>query len=804
MLLAVVALVLSINGNSADYGRKLTKEEIRGILAETASELGYDTTVEKVDWYGFGLSGTIQDTDGYYVKKIFYSEMDYSKDARRIAYVYLQIYDHSTYPDFFLKQQYPGATKRTYTKKMCERAESIEDQVEGQTFDLLRLEGVDICHMELDVVIPQGKVGEGWRSVNLNEGFVGHYYVLVVWNVDWGDAEEPGDKASDVTPMTRALIRNLINATEFQPTVSTTTTTLPPSGLTGRITDGHKNQMPYLKLTVSFDGKKYYGLTGLDGSYQIMINNFIPDEENPKEVSLKVEFSYERDGINYYKVIDETKLVNKPVSFVKRFKLETEGDKTQDISFNLKPAPDISSTSDIEDLRHLAPIYYHTHEAIDFALMELKGKVDYKLPVDVWVGGDDGTYYSGEHGLISIDRDDAHYGSSNRPENREYHEFMHHLMCAQYNGFPVYPQHEVNHGGFLNPSTTDSFVEGFAEFMAMVISDYHADPNPEIYAGFGSFEMNYKPWAWEGTTEEIAVAGILWDLYDEHNEEGDKVTLSLQEIWSILKVKRGDFYEYYKAFREAHPDLGEEIDDIFIKHGFFADKTVGNKKRDPFEPFRDGNSNGGYDVGEYFVDYGMPPEGVLRLAFDYWMVYDEGEDIGRAANYHRGNRGMAVMIPNAFVKVNDPEIRRYRVYIHFNNPGEGDDYDYGVDVREGLIYLMPLPEDVNATITIKPDSLDYVASDIYVLTTQDYTKKYYAAPVDQGYFDSHTFNLQPTGKHLDEPYELFGGGEPSYFLDRGYMVDEGKGGGGGGYCCLPALLAILALIFQLITEIIQR
>ena len=40
----------------------------------------------------------------------------------------------------------------------------------------------------------------------------------------------------------------------------------------------------------------------------------------------------------------------------------------------------------------------------------------------------------------------------------------------------------------------------------------------------------------------------------------------------------------------------------------------------------------------------MPPQGILRYTFPYWMAYDEGEDIGRATNYHRGNRSMAVMM----------------------------------------------------------------------------------------------------------------------------------------------------------------
>ncbi|MFH1404148.1 MAG: carboxypeptidase-like regulatory domain-containing protein [Candidatus Altiarchaeota archaeon] len=572
--------------------------------------------------------------------------------------------------------------------------------------------------------------------------------------------------------------------------------------LQGMITDGHGNPMPYVKITVNFDGVDYPGRSNADGSYEVKVKDFTPDNDNPKEVKLKIEFTYERDGKNYYKVIDETKGANKPVMFEKKFKLKAEADKTQNIDFNLAPSPDITSSSNIGNLKHLAPVYFHSHEAIDFMLTVLKANVEYKLPVDVWVAGNDGTYYSPTHGLVSIDKKDAHYGSSNRPDNREYHELCHHLMYATYNSWPPYPAGTTNHGGYINPSTGDSYVEGFAEFMAMVISEHYGEASPEIYAGFGSFDRNYKPWEWTGKAEEIAVAGILWDLYDKGDNDDDAVSLSLGEMWSILKVKRNDFYEYYKAFRSAHPDKAGKIDDIFIRHGFFADKGVGNRRRDSFEPYRDANNNKAYDAGEHYVDYGQPPEGILRHVFNYWMVYDRGEIVGKATNYERENRSMAVMIDNAFIRVKDTEVEKYRVFVHFNNPAEGGDYDYTTDVRDGLIYVMPLPEEDNATIMVKPDSEDYIASDVYEITTREYAERYYATPEGRGYFDEHTFDLKPTGKHEDEKYDTFDSNRPAHVIDSGYRGKPGDTGGGnnGGNgddrkpvcCCLGPLAALAA------------
>jgi hypothetical protein len=41
-----------------------------------------------------------------------------------------------------------------------------------------------------------------------------------------------------------------------------------------------------------------------------------------------------------------------------------------------------------------------------------------------------------------------------------------------------------------------------------------------------------------------------------------------------LKEERKDFYEYYKAFKEAKPKDADKIDKLFIEHGFFQDTRV--------------------------------------------------------------------------------------------------------------------------------------------------------------------------------------------------------------------------------------
>ncbi|GEM_PF-2824718 len=69
----------------------------------------------------------------------------------------------------------------------------------------------------------------------------------------------------------------------------------------------------------------------------------------------------------------------------------------------------------------------------------------------------------------------------------------------------------------------DSWAEGFAAFMAVVIANdvehYWADTpsekSPALYPPVASLDINYKAWEKEGKAEEIAIAGVLWDLLDD-------------------------------------------------------------------------------------------------------------------------------------------------------------------------------------------------------------------------------------------------------------------------------------------------
>ena len=584
-------------------------------------------------------------------------------------------------------------------------------------------------------------------------------------------------------------------------------------GVKGAVTDGQGRAMPYVKLTLEFEGKTYDAYADKDGKFEIKsVEGLIPDDKKPPEASLTVYMTYWRSGKNYINMVG----VNTPITYLtKKFKLKASGDLNQNIDFNLN-APrntqkwndgdvEYSSDNNIAALIHYAVVYHYTADAVEFSLTTLKANIDYKLPVDVFIDGVK-TYYSPANSDIVIGDSDAVSWSTNRPKNREYHEFSHHIMYSEYGAWPDGRSESgvKNHWGYLNPNTGDSYLEGFAEFMALIMSEYIKDPDTQpadVYAGFGSMEDNYRTWDNRGRSEEFAVCGVLWDLHDKKNEENDTVSLTFEEMWPVLKVKRKNFYEYYQAFKKAFPDKADGIDRIFIMHGFFADKTFGNRKRDGFEPYIDSpppSNNSKYDLGEYFVDYGA------NLS-DAEIHFESGDVIGRAADYNRTNRSMAGEIPNAFIKVPDTQVQYYKVKVHYNNPSQGQDYEYITEVRQGLVYLMPRPGNVDATLTVTPDSQDYSTEKPYVINNLEYVRKINAAPDDQGYADTHAFALKPTGTHKDKPVQKFNGVEPAWAVDAGYDVKapekpkptppEPNPG-----CCGPALPLLLTLLAAALTK----
>jgi hypothetical protein len=530
----------------------------------------------------------------------------------------------------------------------------------------------------------------------------------------------------------------------------------------GHISDYYDHPLPYMEVIAKIDGLRYEGITDKDGIYKIPLVGLELKKGEEKDVLLLTKFNYLRDGKNYFNIFFR-KTNNRYflVQAIKKGKL-VEGEHLQ-IDFVMDGEGEFTSNlQNKEDIKHYSLNYFHTAESVEFVLETLKETLDYKLPISVFVGNrNKNTLYSPTDSEILISADDASLSDSDRPDNREYHEFMHALMYDVYNAWPeggLLPGTK-NHDGYLNPSTADSYMEGFAEFMAMVISDEMGEPNPQMYADFGSMDQNHKMWDQQGYNEEFAVAALLWDMYDDYNEKGDELTLSLNDIWKVLKVKRKDFYEYYKAFKSEFPKKSDAIDKLFILHGLYEDTRQGDGNYTPGEPWKYTNEQ----LGQYkFIDMS---DNVTKIK------YQDGLTVGKATNYLRLNRSSARRIEGSYLKVKDDEVDFYKIIVSSNE----FNYEYIVDRKDDKIYISPLPTGTDATITVVPFSKDYVAKETFTISSNELNEKLFSKNNEvKDFFDEHEFKLTKTGSSVDEKYILFNGVKPTYDYEGDLAGDHEK------------------------------
>jgi hypothetical protein len=544
----------------------------------------------------------------------------------------------------------------------------------------------------------------------------------------------------------------------------------------GHISDYYDHPLSYMKIIAKVDNIEYEGYTDDEGVYMIPLTGLELKEGEEKDVALFAMFDYYRNGNNYFDTY--FRKPNGQYSQVIAYKKDklVYGEHLQ-IDFRMDGEGNFfTSFASKADIKHYSLIYFHTAEAVEFVLSTLKEDMDYKLPVTIYVGNQHKkTLYSPGDSRILISAAQTSLSDSNRPDNREYHEFMHALMYDIYNAWPAGRMEPgvKNHDGFLNNNTADSYLEGFAEFMSLVISDYNKEPSPSIYAGFGSMEKNYKPWDGRGMDEEFAVASLLWDIYDDRNENGDSITLTLDEIWSVLKVKRKDFYEYYKAFKAEFPKQADAFDELFKMHGFFYDTRAGNSKYDLGEPWKYTNAQ---KTQYRFIDLSG------NISLTKTINYQPGFIIGKAANYDRPDRSSAVRIPNAFLKVKDDEVDFYTIKVIHKDSSL--DYEYFIERAEGKIYIQPLPLDDNVEIIVTPMSKDYKSENIFSINSQDMNEIISSDKEFDGFFAEHDFDLKSTGNNVDDKYILFDDTVPSYEyegdLGEEYEIKESKNKGLSG------------------------
>ncbi len=184
----------------------------------------------------------------------------------------------------------------------------------------------------------------------------------------------------------------------------------------------------------------------------------------------------------------------------------------------------------------LITIYQNTRRA--WALADVVGAdLDYGLPLEIhaWCTSTDlfcsssqkteFAFFRGssagdfvDEPYIALGHANSVMGARGVPDNREYHEFGHAFFADYFGDSVPFVSGDRNHGGYYaNASTTDSWVEGFAEFYSMMVAKYvDMDPAAQRYKIGAEYdlEVDHKPWEAGGWWEEFTLAGLLLDLED--------------------------------------------------------------------------------------------------------------------------------------------------------------------------------------------------------------------------------------------------------------------------------------------------
>lgn len=258
-------------------------------------------------------------------------------------------------------------------------------------------------------------------------------------------------------------------------------------------------------------------------------------------------------------------------------------------------------------IEHGGTFYFHTHTAKTFARERLNLRLNHQLPVlaTLWSDKTTGAYYLRTDATMEIsgNGNKSMRSDGNSPDNREYHEFGHHVMAdSAIGGENKYANRiagEKNHDGIKNGRSVDSVTEGFAEFFSLWVkgSSVYNWPSAtdlennrqnmwqkKLDASGNVVRDAQGKVQWESVMrEEFQVAALLWDLLDSNQDDGDYIDLTDSRMWAVInRVTIMDVPSIYKevsgALRNQRSVLGStlnDVDTLFVAHRFFSD-TNGN------------------------------------------------------------------------------------------------------------------------------------------------------------------------------------------------------------------------------------
>ena len=251
----------------------------------------------------------------------------------------------------------------------------------------------------------------------------------------------------------------------------------------------------------------------------------------------------------------------------------------------------------------------------------------------------------------------------------------------------------INHGGYLNSDTGDSYMEGLATWFAVMVQKHglYPIPNYTSIGSLGTLGSKRKPWH-TVISEELCIASIL--VYLERD-------LSLDGLWEVLQRDNDNFHAYYQDLVKTFNEERElsKINRYFKAFGMYK-HIYGNSQWDEWELYRDIDEDGARGTDEMYADtmFNRYGELLTRLGKQEALKI-----LGQSAPYNRQDRDALpaaktiYQLPNSYLMIKGTTMPDYvRVAVM---PDDADAYAY-VGVPEGSLVYLPLPEEA-ATGTVE-------------------------------------------------------------------------------------------------------
>lgn len=404
----------------------------------------------------------------------------------------------------------------------------------------------------------------------------------------------------------------------------------------------------------------------------------------------------------------------------------------------------------------LTTVYQYLSDSVRFYDRVLSVYDEFDIPsfYVACYGPSDSTFYFDNISVIS--EPDMPVHNENAPQNREWHEYNHHILFHLHDKWPQSAYgYEKNHAGFLNGSTSDSYVEGFAEFMSLMVGEHTGYSFKDIYRPIGSMELDYMPVDYAGTAEEFAIAGVLWDLYDGFDD--DPLQMPIKDIWNVLSSFNNDFTAVYEKLISRYPKDLMKINQVFVNHGFFINQEKGNGRWDFGEPYIGWPNR--YKPGDYFIDL---PLRNGKIAYEY----KEGDKIGSAGDWSRPYRRTTMAPAGHCIKTKNKSLC-YIVDVDFDNESMKD-YSMRINNVNGEIKFALPPERFGATVTVKPDRME--CKKILTIRSDEFYNMYQKS-VENRYYVNHDFSPVGNEAVLDvDSYRYYTDSEN----DEAIMDKDGK------------------------------